>query len=271
MVELDYAHYRALMQDPSFVRKHSPQFLRDFGSVYRNNMHLAPFFKEFRAFADAPENPEANVLIGKGGMSVSANPACDTYDGALFSFLLSRYRENNNELCFSCMPGLEEKIEAMFSGYRIEHPIRREFRLNEASFRKLPNWRGRIPRGFSIAYYDIQSADFLKRHRRSDECWFPESKRFAFAALRRGKIVSECFSVFVDGGTAQVGVHTQKRFRRRGLAFLVSAAFIEHCLDHGLEARWGTDYGNTASAALAEKLGFELYSEDAGIRITSGI
>jgi len=116
MFELDYAHYRALMQNSSFVGKHPPQFLKDFGSIYQNNIHLAPFFKDFRAFADDPESPEAIVLIGKGGRFVSANPACDTYGEALFSFLLSRYRENNNGLCFSCTAGLEGKINALFVG-----------------------------------------------------------------------------------------------------------------------------------------------------------
>ena len=267
MFEIDHAHYQALIQNPSFVQKHPPQFLEDFGSVYQDNRHLAPFFTEFKAFADDLENPAIIILVKKGGLSFSADWACDTYDKALFDFLIARFSENN-ELCLPSMEGFETKINALFSGYRIEHPIRYEFCLNEERFRQLPDWRGQTPRGFSIEYYDTQSTAFLKKHDRRYECWFPESKRFAFAALHRGKIVSECFSVFVDSGMAEVGIHTDKRFRRKGLAFLTSAAFVAHCLDNGLVPHWGCDFDNLASVSLAKKLGFELQSEDVSIKIT---
>ena len=182
MFEIGHAQYQTLMQKPAFVQKHPPQFLEDFGSVYQDHRHLAPFFTEFKAFADNPENPAIVLLIKKGGLFFSADWACDTYDKALFDFLIARLR-NENELCLPSSEGLEAKMNTLFPGYKIDRQLRCEFHLDEERFRQLPDWRGQIPRRFSIEYYDTQSADFLKKQDRRYECWFPESKRFAFAAL----------------------------------------------------------------------------------------
>lgn len=65
MIEIDNKHYFTLVQNPNFSHKHNPQFLKDFGNVYRNNIHLSPFFRDIRAFADNPETSEI-IIIKKG-------------------------------------------------------------------------------------------------------------------------------------------------------------------------------------------------------------
>lgn len=269
MNEIDHKHYLALVQNPNFTHKHNPQFLKDFGNVYRNNIHLSPFFRDIRAFADNPEAPEI-IIIKKGeNLFISANVACDAYDKALYEFLIGCYHEGNEVLWLNISPeSLETKINTLFSDYKPERLIRYNFRLNKESFNKLPNWRTQIPSGFSVEYYDTQSVDFLKKHNRIYDCWFPESKRFAFVTLFEGEIVSECFSVFVEENMVEVGIETDKRFRRRGLAFLTSSAFIEHCLNNNLETNWGCWHYNNDSAALAKKLGYELFDEGICVRIT---
>lgn len=269
MIEIDHKHYLTLVQNTHFTHKHHPQFLKEFGDVYRNNINLSPFFRDIRAFADNPESPEI-ILIKKGeNFSISGNAACDTYDKALYQFLVGCFHEGNEMLWLNIpTENLEAKISALFSDYNPERLIRYNFRLNKESFCKLPNWRTQIPAGFSVEYYDTQSLAFLKKHNRIYECWFPESKRFAFATLFEGKIVSDCFSVLVEENMVEVGIETDEHFRRRGLAFLTSVAFIEYCLHNNLETNWGCWHYNHDSAALAKKLGYELFSENICIRIT---
>ena len=268
MVELTQTQHRALMQNLEFVQKHTPEFIEEFTLVYGNNAHRLPFMKDYRAFADNPEHPEI-IIVECGGLRISANPACGAYDKALAAFLRDRYQKNRKDLWVSlASEALAPKIIAIFSKQKTERLIRYNFRLDKEAFRALPDWRGLVPPGFSVKYFDTQSFEFLKKHGKTEDCWFPASKRFAFATLHEGKIASECFSVFVDEGTAEVGIHTDECFRRQGLASLTSMAFIEHCLNEGLEPNWGCWNFNHDSAALARKLGFELYSEVVCIRVT---
>ena len=269
MFVIDSQHYNALMQNINFTKKHQPQFLDEFDKVYRNNMHLAPFFTDIKAFADNPNNPEI-IIIKKGtNLLLSANTACDTYDNMLREFLTGCFCEGNEALWLHLSTeSLKTKINVIFSDHNREDLNRYNFRLNIESFKKLPNWRTQIPNGFSIEYFDAYSIDFRKKHGKTDEAFFPESKRFAFVAIFEDTIISECFSVIVDDNIVEIGIHTyDERFKKRGLAFLTSAAFIEYCINNNLETNWGCDCNNFASVSLAKKLGYELLNEDTGIKI----
>lgn len=270
MFEINRDHYQALIQDPKFTHNHQLRFLNDLGNVYRNNMHLSPFFRDISAFADNLEAPEIIVINRGGNLLISANAACNTYDKALFEFITSCLHKGNEMLWLHISSeSLKTKIIALFSAYTPESANRYNFRLNKESFNKLPNWRSQIPAGFSVKYFDTQPSDFRTKYGKTDEVFFPESKRFAFVALYEDKIVSECFSVLVDDNIVEIGIHTyDESFRRQGLAFLTSAAFIAHCINNNLETNWGCDYDNFASVSLAKKLGYELFSEDIGVTIT---
>ena len=83
-------------------------------------------------------------------------------------------------------------------------------------------------------------------------------RRFGRVLLKGDEIVSECFSVFFfDKNMVEVGIETQEPYRRRGFAYLTSAAFIEYCLSINLEPNWGCWHFSTESIALGKKLGFE--------------
>lgn len=75
-----------------------------------------------------------------------------------------------------------------------------------------------------------------------------------FCVLHGDRIVSGASSYAICNRGIEVQVNTHPDFRQRGLATVVSAALIAHCLEHGLEAHW--DAGNPTSARLAEKLGY---------------
>jgi len=69
--------------------------------------------------------------------------------------------------------------------------------------------------------------------------------------------VSLCLACFAALGKLEISINTAEAYRRRGLATLTAAAFIEECLERGLQPNWECWWTNTPSTALAEKLGFE--------------
>ena len=79
---------------------------------------------------------------------------------------------------------------------------------------------------------------------------------FGFCALHQGQAGSFCAAAFIGGGAAEIDISTAEEFRRMGLAVAAGAAFLRHCREHGLHPNWSCRSDNSASAALAEKLGF---------------
>ena len=70
------------------------------------------------------------------------------------------------------------------------------------------------------------------------------------------EIVSLCFSSFVAGNIHVVDIETKELQRRRGYAEIVSQAYIADSIDRRFQLHWDCMAENTASARLAEKLGF---------------
>ena len=80
---------------------------------------------------------------------------------------------------------------------------------------------------------------------------------FGFCLLAEGVIASHCIADCVAGDRAEMGIHTDEAFRRRGLATLTAATAVRHCLDHGVtEIGWRCHRVNRASAATARRIGF---------------
>jgi len=85
----------------------------------------------------------------------------------------------------------------------------------------------------------------------------PGSKRFGYCLVNGEEIVSECSSIFVGNGEAEIDIHTAEAYQGRGYALLVASALIDECQERGLRPNWACWPERQASLALAKKLGFE--------------
>jgi GNAT superfamily N-acetyltransferase len=86
-----------------------------------------------------------------------------------------------------------------------------------------------------------------------------------FCLIHGDELVSWCVSEYTcepvpgEGRACQVGIYTREGYRRRGFATLVASATVERCLAEGIERiGWHCWGRNVASAATAERVGFEL-------------
>ena len=126
----------------------------------------------------------------------------------------------------------------------------------------LEGWRAQIPAGFCLQPLD---AHFLFQHPEiGDEVllFWENFERFNQNGLGyclmddSDRVASVCESVFVGCGEAEISISTAPEFRRRGLAYLTGAAYIEACLQQDLCPVWGCFPENAPSIALATSLGF---------------
>ncbi|MED4206182.1 GNAT family N-acetyltransferase [Neobacillus mesonae] len=79
---------------------------------------------------------------------------------------------------------------------------------------------------------------------------------FGFCILHKGKVVSECTSIFSSLQFSEIDIATHEDYRGQGLASIIAKTFIDHCLENEIIPRWDCDKLNKSSIKLAEKLGF---------------
>lgn len=80
------------------------------------------------------------------------------------------------------------------------------------------------------------------------------------AVLKDGKPVSICFCARSTEVAAEAGVETVVAFRGQGLAPLVTAAWASAVRGSGRIPMYSTAWTNTASLAVARKLGLKAYA-----------
>jgi RimJ/RimL family protein N-acetyltransferase len=85
------------------------------------------------------------------------------------------------------------------------------------------------------------------------------------AVIVGGEAVSLCFSSRLSPNAAEAGVNTVERFRARGYAMAVVAAWAHAVRESNRVPLYSTSRENLASQAVARKLGLVLYGADLSI------
>jgi hypothetical protein len=81
-------------------------------------------------------------------------------------------------------------------------------------------------------------------------------KGIGYSLYYEGKLAATSFSSFLAPGKLELGIETLAEYRGKGLAEIVCAALIDHCIKRNVEPVWACRLENTGSYKLARKLGF---------------
>lgn len=254
MMELNRSQYQNRI--PVFQGKFKKEIEEAFRDKNKSEQDLGLLFG--KVYVDNVNHPNV-TLVQNGDLHLYGSADDIENDSGVVHLILSILSQDIEcHFIYLYSEGLEEKLVKLLGSYVKDKWNRYTFRLNKESFRQHLCWREKIPEGYTMAAFDGSSDSFLEKHRKGRGWWNPESGRFGRALLYDDEIVSECFSVvFFDKNIVEVGIETQEPYRRRGLAYLTAAAFIEYCLSQNLEPNWGCWHFKTESIALAKKLGFE--------------
>ncbi len=82
-----------------------------------------------------------------------------------------------------------------------------------------------------------------------------------FSLFYNQNLAATAYSAFIHDNKLGLGIETTPGFRGKGFAQLACSALIVYCLETGYEPVWACRLENVSSYKLAEKLGFEMYSE----------
>ncbi len=84
---------------------------------------------------------------------------------------------------------------------------------------------------------------------------------FGFCLVCGADLAAWCLIEYPTECACSIGVETVEEFQRRGFGTIVAAACLKKCLEQGKRPYWDLWASNTASKALAEKLGLSFIRE----------
>lgn len=211
-----------------------------------------------RVFVDDSATPSSAFLFPEGTffyISGNENDAafCQSVSTLLFNEILPNAVEKEMVL-FTFSTVWRKRLDTLLSEKGAIRIYRKVFDFNLGKFSDYRRRQAGIPDGLTIQPIDHTLAENYPGYRSIIE---PGSNRFGFCLMKGNEVVSECSSIYVGGGEAEIDIHTNEKYQGMGYAPLVASAFIEACQKKGLKPNWACWPERQASLALAKKLGFE--------------
>ena len=182
---------------------------------------------------------------------------------------------------FSCSPAwnalLSDLLPHAPSGARLAFE-------QKAPGAALSDWRARIPDGFSVQPITADLArsivdgtgtggygidPWFIRIAGGPQAYAEQGLGMAVVEDAGGQIASICGFCALGNQEAEMEVGASPAYRGRGLAALVSAAFIEQCLQAGWHPAYSCNRDNLPSIGVAHKLGFMEVEEIQGYSLSS--
>lgn len=132
----------------------------------------------------------------------------------------------------------------------------------QLDLRHMRDLKKKLPEGYSLEALDLET--FRSSDKRLVETLHEtqtsfvgfKEKGFGFCIRHQDEVVSVAYTCFPFDKhfEIQVNTHSNEKYRKKGLATVVSAALIEYALMNELVPEW--DAANPISVRLAEKLGY---------------
>jgi RimJ/RimL family protein N-acetyltransferase len=234
-----------------------------------------------KVFVDDPACPQTAFMFSPEGCYLAGDPGNDAFNRALNGAIYTGevLDAGVEALFFVCHP--ESWVRQLAVVLAPRQPIEMPRRHYVCRGLKI-DWRASVPDGYAVRRIN---AELLKdaglkipAHVWSwmENNWgSPASfleKGFGFVGrtdgrtinvrnvrtMYSGEVVSWSLADCVSGDACEIGIHTARPFRRRGLATITAAAAVDYALSHGFSAvGWQCPEDNLGSIGTAEKVGFE--------------
>jgi RimJ/RimL family protein N-acetyltransferase len=216
-----------------------------------------------RVFVDQRVNPRTTLIWTPVGYYFLAGEPAQARDlkeiGQVLTDIFVPASQASGETGFILIPSSAAwrgYLSTLLPGREFIEIYRRPHIFDLTQFTAQVDWQRRIPQGFRLQPVDATLAEqvgVLASWASIDDYL---AYGLGFALLEGDEIASVCTSVFASSTGMEIDVHTAEKYRRRGLAVLVTSAFIETCLQRGKQPNWECFWDNEPSTALAGKLGF---------------
>lgn len=198
-----------------------------------------------RVFVDRADPPRSAFVAVHGAFSYVIGEETDDVFGReivplLFDDVLPSQEEQELVL-FAFSDAWRAKLDVLLAPKGAIRIHRKTFAWDADRAPAWRLWRDRMPAGYRMESTALAEGD----------------PRFGVQLMGgEGEVISECTSVFVGRGEAEIDIHTDENHRQLGLGTLTASAFLEECLARSLHPNWTCWPEREGSVALAKKLGF---------------
>jgi RimJ/RimL family protein N-acetyltransferase len=224
-----------------------------------------------KIWVDSTRQPRSAFMASPEGYFLAGYQHNDAFNHALNELILGdvlpdeKSAQFDDALVVVCHPGTwEHQFDVVLAG---RPPIKRR-RIHYLFAKKQVEWKVRAPSGMTVERIDER---LLSRPGLSipehvmgwmEDNWGSVDgflqKGFGFCTVHADRIVSWSLADCIAGDACEIGIHTAKEYRRRGLATLTATAAVDYALARGLTAvGWHCNEDNLGSQGVAEKVGFE--------------
>lgn len=258
MIEINPAEYPAAF--PLFQATHYGVLA--FGTL--NGQHPG------RVFVDDPQEPKAGLICTRAGIGYyflagqpSEKETAWIDEAFTKDFIPAQAAATGSPevLLFYEPPAWKAGLFEQIAERKPVEIFKHRFTLPPAAAERLRSRRTHVPAGFQVLPY---TPELLAAHPEVAEelCLFYGSVEaflehsLGVCVLEGETIASTCHAVFTGCSEAEISIATSEAYRRKGLAHIAAAAFMEASLARGLNPIWGCWPNNTPSVMLAQKLGF---------------
>ncbi len=226
-----------------------------------------------RVLVDDEQNPHAALLIAGHRYLLAGDPGTAEFHRDLLGYFKETIfpheaaaGEEGFLLYFA--DGWERAIEEkIFAKHKVgKHP--RQYYEFRSRMALAADWRAMMPEGFELAEVnrallersEIKGLDALREEMCSERPTVEDflANSFGYSLLHQKALITWCLSEYNTDDRCEVGIATAEGYRKRGLATLSGAAFVERALAEGYNRiGWHCWAQNMGSVNTALKIGFE--------------
>ncbi len=225
-----------------------------------------------RIFADDPAQPVLALVASRWGYFYLGGQPTGPEQAAALGALIAREllpelleHGRGGFILWPAQPGWFEQLDALLPGRQVARVYRRTFAFDPITFYENRFSRPPLPPDLRLHAIDADLLDEMEDDLAAEirATWrsLDEYLRYGsgacISAQNGRRLASACFAAFTAGGKAEASVFTPASYRRRGLATLAAAAFVEESLRRDLRPSWECFSDNLPSLKLAENLGFK--------------
>ena len=211
-----------------------------------------------RIFVDSYESPQSFYIVHPYGMTfLCGNSNNEAFNKGLFDYFSSNERKKDEwlqafprdwDIVMKCL--VDEGKAITYS--------RLNFKFDKARFyekyRKVDKSQHEIISTPTDMLFEISGSVVPRDYWKTPEQFSEIAK--AFTIMIDGKPASTAFTSARHDDKLEIGIETMGDYHGKGLGYLACAKLVEYCIENNLEPVWSCRLENTASAKLAEKLGF---------------
>ena len=221
-----------------------------------------------RILIDQKENPQIVMMWTTVGYYFLFGEPSSMGDSQSISQILtdvfipaSQAMGENGFILIPSSPAWKSIIPTLLPGRKVIEIYRKPFVFNLESFQNKRNEVSQISPGFHIQTIDQLTAENIGVLSSWSSIDAFLTNGIGFMILKGEELVSTCFSIFSSSKKVEIDVHTNEKYRRKGLAKFICSLFIEKCIELNKIPNWECFWDNEPSLNMADKLGF--VSQDA--------